>query len=279
MKAYVVEAEALALLDDALPGGGVRGWEACLWKAAVLYCSAQVNALAVEEDISSVDGYFAETEGDADWLSLVDDGGCVELRRSFAPRQSVRDADIEGLVIEGDVCGLGGKIGFHTLPIYIRCSAQLHAASYAVPVALCLVCDTMGVLSNTYVLNSVVDSDADFIFFARTEDVGEVVLVWHAEAHLVSHFTSIDEHGGLDMRSFKEESDVPSFPFTGDVNGSAVGGFAHEVLLRGKEERKFHLSVVAVGLHEGIKVVAGVVEGARPTCVYGYVITQTVGQQ
>ena len=68
-------------------------------------------------------------------------------------------------------------------------------------------------------------------------------------------------------------------PAAGDADGAAVGGLAHEVLLRVEEEGELHLPGVAVWLHEGVEVVAGVVEGACPAGGGGDVVAEVVGEE
>jgi hypothetical protein len=101
----------------------------------------------------------------------------------------------------------------------------------------------------------------------------------NGEAHLVAYFVAVDDDGGLDVRAFEEEGDALSFPCLGDGDGAAVGGFANEMLCRGEEEGKLHLAGTAVGLHEGVEVVAGVVERACPAGVYGEVVAEAVGEE
>ena len=117
VEAHVVQAVVLAFADDTLPRGGVGGREARLGETAVLDGAAQVDTLAVQEYVATADGHLAEAEGDTYGLSFEGEDGGVELGVMFAPRLGIGDVDVEGLFVEGDVCGLGGKVGGDALAI------------------------------------------------------------------------------------------------------------------------------------------------------------------
>ena len=177
------------------------------------------------------------------------------------------------------MCGLGGEVGDDALLIYIRCGAQFDTACDAIPVALRLVGNAVGVLSDADVLDAVIDADGNLVVTTEAQVGGDVVLMRNGEAHLVAYFVAVDDDGGLDVRAFEEEGDALSFPCPGDGDGAAVGGFANEMLCRGEEEGKLHLAGTAVGLHEGVEVVAGVVERACPAGVDREVVAEAVGEE
>ena len=66
-----------------------------------------------------------------------------------------------------------------------------------------LVGDAMRVLTDADVLDAVVDTDGEFVVAAWAQEGREVVLVRHAEAHLMAHFVAVDEDGGLDVRALQ----------------------------------------------------------------------------
>jgi hypothetical protein len=61
------------------------------------------------------------------------------------------------------MCGLGGEVGDDALLIYIRCGAQFDTACDAIPVALRLVGNAVGVLSDADVLDAVIDADGNLV--------------------------------------------------------------------------------------------------------------------
>ena len=67
-------------------------------------------------------------------------------------------------------------------------------------------------------------------------------------------------------------------PSLGHHNLALIPGIAHVMTLGGKEERELHLSLVAILLHVGIKIKAGVVERTRPLGVNTYGIALAVGK-
>ena len=95
----------------------------------------------------------------------------------------------------------------------------------------------------------------------------------------MSYLTAVDINGGLDMRALQEESDLPMAPALGNTDGATVSSFACEVLAGGEEEGEGHIAGVAVGLHEGVEVVAAVVERACPAGVHREVVTEAVGKE
>ena len=184
---------------------------------------------------------------------------CQQLRMVLTPRLGARDVDVESLVVEGDMSGLGGEVGDDTSAVDKGRGTQLDAACYAVPVALGLIGDAMRVLAYADVLDAVVDADGNLVLVAEAQVGRDVILMRHGEGHLVAYFFAVDEDGGLDVRALEEKGDPLTAPSLRNDNGAAVGSFADEVLLGGEEERKFHLACVAVRLHEGVEVIRGIV--------------------
>ena len=279
METHVVETIFLADAEDAFPRGGVGGRETCLGETTVLDGATKVDGLSVEQDVTSLNGYLAEAEGNADGVALIVDGGGVELRMVLTPRLGARDVDVESLVVEGDMSGLGGEVGDDTSTVDKGRGTQLDAACYAVPVALGLIGDAMRVLAYADVLDAVVDADGNLVLVAEAQVGRDVILMRHGEGHQVAYFFAVDEDGGLDVRALEEKGDPLTAPSLRNDNGAAVGSFADEVLLGGEEERKFHLACVAVRLHEGVEVIRGIVKGACPAGVDGEVVAKAVGEE
>ena len=181
------------------------------------------------------------------------------------------------LEIDGDVQGLlprclaaladADTVGVHThltdkeaLPLRL----QLHASDDAVPVALRLVGDAMGVLSDADVLDAVIDADGYLVALAGADDLRQVVAVGYGERHLVAHFDAVDKDGGLDVRPLEQQGDVLALPLLRHIDAAAVPGGTDIVALGGEEEGELHLALDTVALHVGVEVVGRVVERARP---------------
>ena len=279
VEAHVVEAKVLANTENAFPGGGVGGREACLGETAVLHGAAQVDGTAVEKDVPAPHGDLSETKGDAYGLAVIDNRGRVELWRVFVPGLRSWHMHEERLFVDGDVCDLAIEVGDDALLVNRRCGAQFYAPGDAVPVALGLVGYAVGVLSDADVLDTVVNTDGNLVVVAEAEVRGDVILMRDGKAHLVAYRVTVDDDGGLDVRTLEEEGDLLAAPGLGNGDGAAVGDLTHEVFPRGKEEGEGHIAGPTVGLHEGIEVVAGVVEGAGPSSGGGDVVAEAVGEE
>ena len=109
-----------------------------------------------------------------------------------------------GLLVYGNIYGLIGKVRHNLLSIDNRRGLQFYATRYAVPVALSLVGNRVRILTNTHVLDAIINTDFNQVFFASLQVIGKVVLMWHRKTHLVAHLATINKNGSLDMWSLKE---------------------------------------------------------------------------
>ena len=279
MKTHVVEPIVLTLTEDTLPRSDVGGRKACLGETAVPDGATKVYGLTVEQDVATTHGNFTEAEGDADRLTLIMNGSGVELGMVFAPWLGIGNMDVESLIVEGNVNGTRSQVRDDTLPVDTWSGTQLYATCDAVPVALRLVRDAVGVLTYTDILYAVVNANGDFVLPTIVKVRSDVILMRHAEAHLMAYVMTVDRDGGLDVRTLEEEGDTLAAPRLGNDDAATVDGFTHEVLIGREEERKLHLTSMAIRLHEGVEVIAGVVERTRPTRVDGKVVTQAIGEE
>ena len=279
VETHVVEAETLADAEDALPGGGVARREARLGEAAALHRAAQMYGFAVEQDVAARNTDLAEAEGDVDGLSVVVERHGVETRRAFAPRLRIGDANVKSPVVERDVRCPGSQIGDDATAADKGSRTQFDTSGNAVPVALRLVGDAVGILPHSDVFHAVVHAHLYPVIMPETERIGDVVLMGHTETHVAPHLTPVDQDDGLDMRTFEEERHPPALPILGDEDRAAVDGLADKMAVGCEKEGELHLSGTPVGLHEGVEIETGVVERARPLSVHGKLVADAVGEQ
>ena len=187
--------------------------------------------------------------------------------------------DVESAVVERDVCSACGKVCDDAAPINNRCGLQLYASGYSVPISLRLVCHTVAVLSHANVLYAVIHADGYLVILSGSDEVRHIVLMRHAEAHLMAYLVSVDPDRCLNMRTLQEERHTLLLPRFGHTHHSTIGDLTHEVLGRRQEERKLHLSCVAIRLHERIVIVAGIIERTCPARVDRHIIAEAVGEQ
>ena len=154
--------------------------------------------------------------------------------------------------------------------------AQFHAAHDAVPVALGLIAHAVGVLPHAHSVDAVVDAYGDVVALPGHDLVGDVELVRRAEAVLVAGLLPVDVDGRLDVGAFEEQHHAAVFPRLGHVDGAAVPGGAHVVLLGCEEEGEFDVALPAVGFHVGVEEVRRVVERAYPACFGAHVVALAV---
>ena len=174
-----------------------------------------------------------------------------------------------------------GAVGTETdtlHPEFLPLRLQLNAAHDAVPVALRLVGDAVGVLSHADILDAVIYTDENLVGGTRLDVRRHVVAMGCRERQLVAHGLAVDIDGGLNVGTLQIERDATVLPLSGHVDALVIPRRADIVTLGRQEERKLHLSLHAVLLHVGVEVVAGVVERARPLGVHADGITLAVGQ-
>ena len=264
MEADVVEPVLTALEEDARPRGLVGRGIARLGEAAVLDRAAQPYRLTVEQELTATDGDVANAEGDGERLAAVDEGAGVEIRVGLAPEaHAVAQQNLMRGAIDHDGDLAGGNVG-DDADDGARGSGELDAPGNAVPVALRLVGDAVGVLSHADVLDAVIDIDGDGVGAPGTDEVCDIVLMGRGERQLAAHAAAVDIDGGLDMGPLEEEHHATAPPRTGHTDGAAIPGMAHIVGGGREEERELDVALAAVLLHVGIEIVGGVVGGACP---------------
>ena len=264
MEADVVEPVLTALEEDARPRGFVDRWIAGLGEAAVLDCAAQPYRLTVEQELTATDGDVANAEGDGERLAAVDEGAGVEIGVGLAPEaHAVAQQHLMRGAVDHDGDLAGGNVG-DDADDGARDDSELDAPGNAVPVALRLVGDAVGILSHADVLDAVIDIDGDGVGAPGTDEVCDIVLMGRGERQLAAHAAAVDIDGGLNMRSLEEEHHAAAPPRTGHADGAAIPGMAHIVGGGREEERELDIALAAVLLHVGIEIVGGVVGGACP---------------
>ena len=150
-----------------------------------------------------------------------------------------------------------------------RTGRKRYISGNAVPVALCLVGNGMGILSDTYVLYTIIYLDCYCVFPAYFDMVSHIIYMRSRKSNLMPYFLTIDIYGCLDMRTFKSENDTLFPPFLWHKHLSAIPRIANVVAIRSKEERELHLSLNAVFLHIGIEIERGIIQRACPLCFHG----------
>ena len=235
--------------------------------------------LAVEQDVTARNADFAEAESDVDGLSLVVERHGVESGRTFAPRLRIGNADVKGLIVEHDVRRPRSQVGDDATAANQGRRTEFDTSGNAIPVALRLVGDAVGILPHSDVFHAVIHPHLYPVVMPETERLGDVVLMGHAETPVATDFTAVNQYGGLDVRTFEEEGDPPALPIPGDEDRAAVHSLADEMAVGREEEGELHLSGTPVGLHEGVEIEAGVVERARPLSVHGKLVADAVGEQ
>ena len=266
MEADVVEPVLTALEEDARPRGLVDRWIAGLGEAAVLDCAAQPYRLTVEQELTTTDGDVANAEGNGERLAAVDEGAGVEIGVGLAPEaHAVAQQHLMRGTVDHDGDLAGGNIG-DDADDGARDDSELDAPGNAVPVALRLVGDAVGILSHADVLDAVIDIDGNGVGAPGTDEVCDIVLMGRGERQLAAHAAAVDIDSGLDMGPLEEEHHATATPRTGHADGAAIPGMAHIVGGGREEERELDVALEAVLLHVGIEIVGRVVGGA---CPYG----------
>ena len=158
-------------------------------------------------------------------------------------------------------------------------AAEFHPSDDTVPIALRLVGDAVGVLSDADILDAVVHTDSDGVALAGKEALCHIVLMGCGERHPMPHLYAVDIDGGLDMRTFQEERHTLVLPVAGDIDTLPVPRLADEMLLWREEEGELHITLTTVLLHPGVEVVRRVVGRTGPAGVGRHGIAFPVGEQ
>jgi hypothetical protein len=155
---------------------------------------------------------------------------------------------------------------------------QPHVARNAIPAALRLIGDAMGILSDADILDAVVYADGNLVVAAEPHERCDVELVGYAQRRVAAGRIAVNEDVGLDVRALQMEDDAAAAPTAGNRDRAAVPRRA-DIMLRGSEEkRKFHLTLDAIFLHRRVEVVGRVIQTAHPSGAYRHVVTLAVGQ-
>ena len=261
VEAHMVETILLALTQQAHPRRDIGGWIARLGEATVLDGATQTNSPAVEQNLTPVDSHLAHAEGDGNAAAAIGDLARIKIRIVFAPQtQRTLELEDDDGIVEQDPGGGTSDVGLDTQAVDERGSPQLDAPGDAIPVALCLVGDAVGVLSYTYILDAVVDLDGDGILATGLQQRRDIVLMGHTERQLMASLTTVDEDCGLDVRTLEVESYITVLPCGGHDDGALIPGRTYIMLAGREEERELHLSLDAIAGHVGIEVERRVVE-------------------
>ena len=141
---------------------------------------------------------------------------------------------------------------------------QFHAACDAIPVTLRLVGHRVRVLSHADVLNAVVDADGDVVLLAGTKIAADIIAVGRGERCLVADLMAVHVDSSLNVWTLQEERHAGAFPVFRHIYLLMIPGCAYIVLPGSEKERELHVALAAIGLHEGVVVIGGVVERPRP---------------
>ena len=158
-------------------------------------------------------------------------------------------------------------------------AAEFHPSDDTVPIALRLVGDAVGVLSDADILDAVVHTDGNGIALARDEALCHIVLMGSGERHLVPHLPAVDIDGGLNMGAFQEERHTLVSPVAGDIDALTVPRLADEMLLWCEKKWELHITLTTVLLHPRVEVVRRVVGRTCPAGIGRHGIAFPVGEQ
>ena len=136
-------------------------------------------------------------------------------------------------VVEQDACPLVDDVRLYAQTVDAWRGAQGYAAHDAVPVALGLVGDAVGVLPHPDIFYAVVDGYLQRVATAILQIRCDVVLVGHGERHLVTHLVTIDQQRGLYVGTLQGERDLLAAPRLGYLYRAAIPG-APDIVARGR---------------------------------------------
>ena len=93
-----------------------------------------------------------------------------------------------------------------------RCGSQFNLSGNAVPVALCLVGNAMGILSYANILDAVVYLDGNDVLFAELDQRCHIILMRNAERHLMTSLLAVHKDCRLYVWPLQEEGDMLLLP-------------------------------------------------------------------
>ena len=205
VKAHVVKSILLALAKYAEPLVLGSRRKAGFRETAVLYGSAQIELTAVDKHLRPLNLNLAKAEAYGNIGAAILHGAGVETGIELVPQLNIAaQCKMIGLLVYSDIYSLISKIRHYPFAIDNGRGLKLYATRYAVPVALSLVGNRVRILTNTHVLDAIINTDFNQVFFASLQVIGKFVLMWHRKTHLVPHHATINKNGGLDVWSLKE---------------------------------------------------------------------------
>ena len=173
MKAHVIKSVLLTLAEYAQPLVLGGWWEARFGETAVLDSSTQIKLAAVDIHLRTLNLNIAETEANGNIGATILHRTGIETGIELVPQLNiVTKGQMVSLLVDGNIYGLISKIGHHLFAIDNRCGLKLYAPHDAVPVALSLVGNRVRILTNTHVLDAVINADCNLVFFARLQVIG-----------------------------------------------------------------------------------------------------------
>ena len=145
---------------------------------------------------------------------------------------------------------------------------EFHPPNNTVPVSLSLICYTMRVLPYPHVVDAIIDKHRDGIPRSQLDIVGHIEKMRSGKRIVATHLLTIHIDCSLNMRTLQIEGDMPFLPRLRHIDATPVPCPTYIVFLWRQEERELHVSFLTILLHIGIKIIAGVVERARPAGVH-----------
>ena len=205
MKTYMVKSVLLALAEYAQPLGLGGRRKASFWETAVLYGSAQIEFTTVDKHLRPLNLNLAKAEAYGNIGAAILHGAGVETGIELVPQLNIAaQCKMIGLLVYGDIYGLISKIWHYPFAIDNGRGLQFYATRYAVPVALSLVGNRVRILTNTHVLDAIINTDFNQVFFASLQVISKVILMWNRQTELMTNLATINKNGSLDMWSLKE---------------------------------------------------------------------------
>jgi len=131
---------------------------------------------------------------------------------------------------------------------------QLHAPHDAVPVALRLVADAVGVGAHANAVCAVVHRDFQSVTFAEHHGLGDVVFVWRRETSASADVLPVHADSRLDVGSLQKNRHPALAPLFGDIDVAAEACLAHEAAFGREEKRHLEVLLRPIFCHEWVVV-------------------------
>ncbi len=139
--------------------------------------------------------------------------------------------------------GLPGQVRIHLnlIQIHLVPCHKGHLSYHSVPVALCLIGDTVRVEAHIDHLQAVVNAQSQSVF-PRRELSREVVFVRGAQAVLPAQFHSVQKQARFSVNPFQKEAYRKPLPVSRDVDLPDIPCHPDIMLLRGEHKRDFDIA-------------------------------------